>query len=66
MSSEFREVHLPEDLCAAAEARYAQQFESVADLLACVLRELLRDDAAQLNAEEERIVEQRLRDLGYV
>ena len=66
MSSEFREVHLPEDLCAAAEARYARQFESVGDLLACVLRELLRDDAAQLNAEEERIVEQRLRDLGYV
>lgn len=66
MSSEYREVHLPEELCADAEARYARRFGSLADLLSFVLHELLRDDAAQLNAEEERTIERRLRDLGYV
>ncbi len=66
MSSEFRRVQVPEDLCAAAEARYGRQFGSVDELLAFALRELLRDDAAQLSAAEERIIEERLRDLGYV
>ena len=66
MISEFREVRVPEELCAAAESRYGRHFTSVEELVAFALRELLRDDVAQLNAEEERIIEQRLRDLGYV
>lgn len=66
MSSEFRRVEVPEDLCAAAEARYGGQFGSVDELLAYALRELLRDEAAQLNPAEERVIEERLRDLGYV
>ncbi len=66
MSSEFRWVQVPEDLCAAAEARYGGQFESVDELVKFALRELLRDEAAQLNAADERIIEERLRDLGYV
>ena len=66
MSSGFRQVEVPEDLCAAAEARYGRQFASLDVLLAFALRELLRDDACQLNAAEERIIEERLRDLGYV
>lgn len=65
MNSKFRHVQLPEDLCAAAEARYGGQFGSVDDLLTFALRELLRGDAIQLSAEEERIIEERLRDLGY-
>jgi hypothetical protein len=66
MNSKFRYVQLPEDLCAAAEARYGRHFASIDDLLTFTLRELLRGDAAQLNAAEERILEERLRDLGYV
>ena len=66
MISEFREVRVPEELCAAVEWRYGRHFASVEELVAFALRELLRDDVAQLNAEEERIIEQRLRDLGYV
>ena len=66
MIADSRPLQLPEDLCAAAEVRYGGYFRSVEDLLSFVLRELLRDDAAQLNAAEERVIEQRLRDLGYV
>ena len=66
MSSDVRSVRLPEGLCARAEARYAAQFGSVAELVTAVLEELLRDDAAQLSRAEEQIIEERLRDLGYV
>ncbi len=66
MSGEFRRVQVPEDLCSAAEARFGGEFGSVDELVTFALRELLRDEAAQLNAAEERIIEQRLRDLGYV
>ena len=66
MTAEFRQVQLPEDLCAAAELQYGRSFPSLEELLSFVLRELLRDDSARLNAAEERVIEQRLRDLGYV
>ncbi len=64
--SEARIVHLPEDLCAAAEKKFAQTFASVEELLVFVLRDLLRDEAAQLDASEQRFVEERLRELGYL
>ena len=66
MTAEFREVRLPEDLCAAAELQYGSQFGSLDELVTFVLQEVLRDDSARLNAAEERVIEQRLRDLGYV
>jgi hypothetical protein len=31
-----------------------------------VLRELLRDDASQADQQEQRLVEERLRELGYL
>ncbi|MGB9234763.1 MAG: hypothetical protein WCC04_10140 [Terriglobales bacterium] len=61
-----RQVNLPEDLCAAAEQRFGAQFPSVELLLEFVLRELLRDDAEKLDQKEKAILEQRLRDLGYL
>lgn len=61
-----REVRLPEDLCALAETRFAGRFSSVEELLSFILQDLLRDDAAQFDQAEQRIVEERLRDLGYI
>ncbi len=52
--------------CAAAEERFGQSFGSLEDLLGFVLRELLRDEARQLDQSEQRIVEERLRELGYI
>jgi hypothetical protein len=64
--TELREVRLPEDLCAAAEKKFGNTFVGVDELLAFVLRDLLRDESAQADQAEQRLVEQRLRELGYL
>lgn len=62
----MRQVSLPEELCAAAEQRFGKQFQTIETLLEFVLREILRDDAEKLDQKEKAILEQRLRDLGYI
>jgi hypothetical protein len=64
--TEVRQVQLPQDLCAAAEKKFQLQFGTLEELLTFVLRDLLRDDALQADLAEERLVEQRLRELGYL
>lgn len=66
MNDSLREVRLPNDLCAAAERRFSPQFGNLEALLIFLLREVLRDDVAALDQNEQRIVEERLRDLGYI
>ena len=61
-----REVRLPAELCAAIEKKYARQFGSLEELLEVVLHELARDEAAQADQREQDLVEQRLRELGYL
>ena len=61
-----RNVQLSADLCELAETRYQSTFGSIEQLLESVLSELLRDDAAKLTQAETQLVEQRLRDLGYL
>jgi hypothetical protein len=64
--SETREIRLPADLCAAAEKKFAKSFASLEELLMFVLRELSRDDASQFDQAEQKMVEERLRELGYL
>lgn len=64
--TESREIRLPADLCAAAEKKFVQSFASVEELLVFVLRELARDDASQCDQAEQKLVEERLRELGYL
>jgi hypothetical protein len=66
MTTGLREIHLPEDLCASVERKFAQQFATVDELLTFVLSDLLRDDAARLDQAEQRIIEERLKELGYL
>jgi hypothetical protein len=66
MSSEVREVRLPAELCNDAERRFAARFGTLEELLVHVLQELLRDKAAQMDEGERRLIEQRLKDLGYI
>ena len=61
-----RSVQLSADLCESAEQRYRSAFGNIEQLLEAALTELLRDDAAKLNHQETQLVEQRLRDLGYL
>lgn len=62
----FRTVSISEDLCAAAELKFAHRFSSIDELVGALLKELLRDDALTMDEEEQRIVEERLKGLGYV
>jgi hypothetical protein len=64
--TETRTVQLPADLCAAAEKKFGQTFTSLEDLLVFVLRDLTRDEASQFDEAEQRLLEQRLRELGYL
>lgn len=64
--STSRQVQLPEDLCATAEKKFAARFHSVEELLEFVLRDLVQDSAASADENEQRIVEERLRELGYI
>jgi hypothetical protein len=64
--SESREIQVPADLCAAAEKKFAGKFHSVDELLAFVLRELISGDTVELDRAEQAVVEQRLKDLGYL
>ena len=66
MAENLREVRLDGELCRAAEERYKARFTSVEELLTHVLRELLRDDAAKMDRDEQRMIQERLKDLGYI
>jgi hypothetical protein len=61
-----RNVALPEELCSAVEKMYADKFGSLEELLIVVLRSLERDEASMADQAEERMVEERLRELGYL
>ncbi len=63
---ETRNVRLPVDLCAAAEKKFGHAFANLEELLTFVLRDLSGDEAAQLDLAEQRLVEERLRELGYL
>ena len=64
--SEMRTIQLPADLCAGAEKKFARVFGSVEELLVAVLRDLLRGEAQSADEAEQRLVEERLRELGYL
>ncbi len=64
--TEMKDVRLPADLCAAAEKKFAQRFGTLDELLTFLLREVLRDDAVKADEAEQRMVEERLRELGYL
>jgi hypothetical protein len=66
MTESMREIRLPVDLCRAVEERFGQRFGGLEEIVAFILGELVRDDATQMDQEEVRIIEERLRDLGYV
>lgn len=62
----MREVRLPAELCEAAERKFSQKFGTLEELLTFILRDLSRDEALQLDLAEQRIIEERLRELGYI
>jgi len=62
-----RELRLPGHLCEAAEQLIkGTRFKTVEELLSFVLQELTSRNSAQSEAEERKVIEERLRDLGYL
>ena len=66
MTVTVRDIALPVELCEKAEQRFRAYFDGVEQLLTFVLEELLRDEATELDLAEQQMVEQRLKDLGYI
>jgi hypothetical protein len=64
--TEVRTVSLPQDLCREAERQFEGRFDNVEALLTFVLQEITKADARLLDQAEEQIIEQRLKDLGYL
>lgn len=64
--SQYRMVQLPENLCIEAETWLKGRFENLEGLLSFLLQEIVKDDGSKLDQREEEIVQQRLRDLGYI
>lgn len=66
MNQQWRDLRLSPELCAAAERRFGKDFSSLEQFLEFVLKELVSTDADVLDENEQRAVEARLRDLGYI
>jgi len=66
LTTQYRTVQLPEDLCREAETWLAGRFENLEAMLSFLMREVIRDDASKLDQAEEELVQQRLRELGYI
>lgn len=64
--NQYRSVRLPEELCERAEDWLKGRFESLEALLTFALQEIINDDGRKLDQQEEEMVQQRLRDLGYL
>ena len=62
----MRTINLPAELFSRAEKKFSARFSTLEQLLEYALRELVRDDAAQTDEREQRMIEQRLKDLGYL
>jgi hypothetical protein len=64
--TQYRTLNLSEDLCAAAEKCLTGRFDSLEALFIFLLEEIAKDETARFDAADEKIIEQRLRDLGYL
>jgi len=64
--AQSRSVQLPEDLCLAAETWLRGRFPNLESLLTSFLQEITQHDGAKFDESEEQMIEQRLKDLGYM
>lgn len=59
-------MRLSSELCARAEKAFGARFGSLEELIEFMLNELLGDGSIQQDRAEQRMIEERLRDLGYL
>jgi Arc/MetJ-type ribon-helix-helix transcriptional regulator len=62
-----RDLRLPARVCEDAEKLIqGTRFSSLEEFVTFLLRELTANKSAQLDARERKVIEDRLRDLGYL
>ena len=62
-----RSILLPEELCRRLEERFgSSEHPDVEAILTFVTRELLKDEADELDKREESLIKKRLEELGYL
>jgi hypothetical protein len=66
MPESLREIRLPADLCSLAEKKYGERFATLEDLFVFILRSLVNEQAQEMDEAEARMIEERLRQLGYL
>jgi len=66
MPNDLRNIQLPATLCEAVEKKFASRFEGLEEFLIFMMGELVRNQAEQMDEAERRIIEERLKDLGYM
>ncbi len=64
--TEFRDIRLPEGLCADTEKWLEGKFDSLESFLVVLLQEITKNDGRKFDEAEQQLVEQRLKDLGYM
>jgi hypothetical protein len=64
--TETREIYIPADLYSAAEKKFCNDFHSVGELVIFLLQEMISRDTVALDQADQQLVEERLRDLGYI
>jgi hypothetical protein len=63
----WRDLRLPAELCEAVEKQIkGTKFTTLEEFLTFVLRELTSQRGRQLEEQERKVIEERLRDLGYL
>jgi len=66
LSDQYRTIRISEELCKQAESWLKGRFESLDALITFALQEITKDDGSNLDQAEEELIQQRLRDLGYI
>lgn len=66
LSNQCRTLQIPEDLCVRAEKWLHGRFANVEELVVFTLQQLVDHDGTELDRQEEEMIQQRLKDLGYL
>ena len=64
--SSTRTIALSAELCQLAEEKFRTRFSSVDELVTAILNQLLLDDGLRMDEGEQRLLEERLKGLGYL
>lgn len=64
--SDMRTLRVPENLCREAETKFGLRFGTVDEFVTAMMAELLRNQSEIMDQAEEKIIEERLKSLGYI